>query len=485
MNSLSKKLSFGGSNTTGHVKPDPIRVLLNGGDNMLGRAVQLTFPHQAKGDHSITDSCPAWHYLDLSMHPMQKGGSPPLTIEEIKNLNSQGSYLWGDYRHLVISDPQPQVRILNLETAVTTSIDASDIPTWKLRYHFHELNMEPALFGYQHVSHHREAADGTKNVSNSKTHGSPVVVTFANNHALDCGMESFVAETLPRFKSITDKSKNSIKFAGAGIDLDQATKPCTIPLSSGEILKVFAVGSSSSGIVSTWAAKRSRPGVFWVNDLDSEQSVEKAFEVINKAIKSYSENPKKDKIVLSIHWGGNWAYKYRSDIDAQKYRRLLAHRLIDESGVDLIYGHSSHHLRGMEIWNGKLILYGTGDLINDYEGFSNPGEETYNQCGGIFIVDLAPSTGQLMDLHIVPTYMDRLSLRRWIPGAEVWNPISKQMESNPNGIEDFCAFVNQMTYRDASNKDTAVKLAVSRENKIVPGGPVLRWDIGGEDSGLV
>ena len=39
--------------------------------------------------------------------------------------------------------------------------------------------------------------------------------------------------------------------------------------------------------------------------------------------------------------------------DAQAYRAALAHRLIDECGVDLIYGHSSHHVRGLERYNGN------------------------------------------------------------------------------------------------------------------------------------
>ena len=41
---------------------------------------------------------------------------------------------------------------------------------------------------------------------------------------------------------------------------------------------------------------------------------------------------------------------------------------IDECAVDMIYGHSSHHVRGMEHYKGKLIIYGAGDLYNDYEG---------------------------------------------------------------------------------------------------------------------
>jgi poly-gamma-glutamate synthesis protein (capsule biosynthesis protein) len=36
--------------------------------------------------------------------------------------------------------------------------------------------------------------------------------------------------------------------------------------------------------------------------------------------------------------------------------------------VDVVYGHSSHHVKGIEIYRDKPILYGCGDFLNDYEG---------------------------------------------------------------------------------------------------------------------
>ena len=42
--------------------------------------------------------------------------------------------------------------------------------------------------------------------------------------------------------------------------------------------------------------------------------------------------------------------------------------LIDNAAVDIIHGHSSHHIKGIEIYKGKPVIYGSGDFINDYEG---------------------------------------------------------------------------------------------------------------------
>ena len=33
----------------------------------------------------------------------------------------------------------------------------------------------------------------------------------------------------------------------------------------------------------------------------------------------------------------------------------------------MVHGHSSHHAKGAELYQGKLIIYGAGDLISDYE----------------------------------------------------------------------------------------------------------------------
>ena len=66
-----------------------------------------------------------------------------------------------------------------------------------------------------------------------------------------------------------------------------------------------------------------------------------------------------DFVLFSFHWGPN----YQWFPDAQI--RRLGHSLID-LGVDLIHGHSSHHIQGIEIYKGKPIFYGMGDFVDDY-----------------------------------------------------------------------------------------------------------------------
>ena len=66
-----------------------------------------------------------------------------------------------------------------------------------------------------------------------------------------------------------------------------------------------------------------------------------------------------DFVLFSFHWGPNYQWYPNFKI------RRLAWKLID-MGVDLIHGHSSHHVQGIEIYKGKPIFYGMGDFLDDY-----------------------------------------------------------------------------------------------------------------------
>jgi hypothetical protein len=41
-------------------------------------------------------------------------------------------------------------------------------------------------------------------------------------------------------------------------------------------------------------------------------------------------------------------------------------RAVLDAGADLFHGHSAHVFQGVEIYDGKPILYDTGDLTDDY-----------------------------------------------------------------------------------------------------------------------
>jgi poly-gamma-glutamate synthesis protein (capsule biosynthesis protein) len=111
-----------------------------------------------------------------------------------------------------------------------------------------------------------------------------------------------------------------------------------------------------------------------------------------------------DIVVASIHWGSNWGY------EIPRRHTGFAHGLIDDAGVDVIHGHSSHHPRAIEVYRNRPILYGCGDFLNDYEGIG--GYEAFrNDLSLMYFVSFDPSTGELERLRMTPLQIKRFRLR--------------------------------------------------------------------------
>ena len=108
-----------------------------------------------------------------------------------------------------------------------------------------------------------------------------------------------------------------------------------------------------------------------------------------------------DLAVVSVHWGSNWGYS------VPRAQILFAHWLID-SGVDVVHGHSSHHPRPIEVYRDRLVLYGCGDLVNDYEGIS--GHERFRSDLRLLYVVHLDSDGRLDQLRMEPLQARRLRL---------------------------------------------------------------------------
>ena len=102
-----------------------------------------------------------------------------------------------------------------------------------------------------------------------------------------------------------------------------------------------------------------------------------------------------DLIVVSIHWGSNWGYQLPDE------QVSFARTLIDQANVSVVHAHSSHHPRAMEIYRNRLILYGCGDFLNDYEGIR--GYERYrDDLVLMYFADLDATGGCLQALELIP-----------------------------------------------------------------------------------
>ena len=152
----------------------------------------------------------------------------------------------------------------------------------------------------------------------------------------------------------------NVKSAGAGRNITEAKAPAVMELNDKGRVLVFAYASPTSGVPRDWAATNSRSGVNFLADL-SQQTVRRITAQVQKVKRE------RDIVVAYIHWGNNWGYEIPDE------QRNFSHQLINEAGVDVIHGHSSHHPKGIEIYQDRPIMYGCGDFLNDYEG--NSGHE--------------------------------------------------------------------------------------------------------------
>jgi poly-gamma-glutamate synthesis protein (capsule biosynthesis protein) len=120
-----------------------------------------------------------------------------------------------------------------------------------------------------------------------------------------------------------------------------------------------------------------------------------------------------DIVVVSIHWGPNWAYEIWDD------QVRFARALIDRADVTVVHGHSSHHAKAIEVYRNRLILYGCGDFLNDYEGISGY-EEFRDDLALMYFADIGRGSRDLVALDIVPLQIRQFRLVRASRADAAW-----------------------------------------------------------------
>ncbi len=271
------------------------------------------------------------------------------------------SYVWGAALD-ELSRRKPDARIINLETSVT-----------------HSEAYVPKGINYRMSPENAEclSAAGID------------CCALANNHVLDWS-EAGLLETLSTLARL------KVKTAGAGRDLAEAKAPAILDLGGKGRLLVFAFASITSGVPRDWAARPHAPGINLLQDLTARSAARVADEVAKV------KQPH-DVIVASIHWGSNWGYDIPDD------QRRFAHELIDKAGISILHGHSSHHAKGIEIYRNRLILYGCGDFLNDYEGIR--GYEAFrDDLALMYFANIDTTSDDLLDLEMVPLQIRRFRL---------------------------------------------------------------------------
>lgn len=323
------------------------------GDVMTGRGVDQVMPHPS--DPRIYEPYikNAIGYVKLAE---RANGPIPKPVDF--------TYIWGfAYEELV--RVKPDVRLINLETSVTASDDY-----WQgkgINYRMHPKNI--ACITAAEID----------------------CCALANNHVLDWGYAG-LKETLATLKQA------QVKTTGAGLNINEAEAAAIMEVSGKGRVIVFSLGSVTSGIPWMWAASQNRPGVNLLEDF-SAKTIQRIAEKVQHVRRQG------DIVVASIHWGGNWGYEILRE------HRRFAHNLIDEAGIDVIHGHSSHHAKGIEVYKDRPIVYGCGDFLNDYEGIRGY-EEFRSDLALMYFVSMDPSTRKLIRFDMTPIQIKHFRANR-------------------------------------------------------------------------
>ncbi len=268
--------------------------------------------------------------------------------------DNEPAYAWGDTRPLFWN---ADVRLCNLECVLCD--EATPRPT------------TPKLFRF------RSDVQQVRTLTEARINA----VSLANNHVLDFGIQGLL-------QMIRVLSEASIHRAGAGATLHEASAPAIWKVKD-RTIGLLAFTDNEPG----WAAGEEQPGVWYVPVELHEQRARQLFALVERTRAAV------DLLVVSAHWGPNWGRTPPAEHGA------FAHALID-AGADLIFGHSGHIMRGIEIYQKKPILYCAGDFVDDYA--VDPRER--NDRSALFVVEWSDNT--LERLLLFPTIIQSFQAQR-------------------------------------------------------------------------
>jgi poly-gamma-glutamate synthesis protein (capsule biosynthesis protein) len=350
------------------------------GDVMTGRGIDQILPHPS--DPRIYEAYlkSAKGYVELAE---AAHGRIPKPVDY--------SYPWGEALE-ALGRHSPDVRIVNLETAVTRSDDYW--PGKGINYRMHPQNVR--CLGGAKID----------------------CCALANNHVLDWGYGG-LAETLGTLRQA------GMNTAGAGANREEAEEPAILEVPGRGRVIVLSFGSVTSGIPMEWAAGDDRPGVWLLEDL-SDSTVRRIAARVEKL-----KRPG-DVVIASIHWGSNWGYRIPEG------QRKFAHRLVELAAIDVVHGHSSHHPRGIEIYRERPILYGCGDFLNDYEGIGGYEEFRGDLSLGYFL-SVEAKTGKLIRLVMTAFRIRLFRLEKVSPADAGWlrDTLSREGSKLGTRVEPF------------------------------------------------
>jgi len=199
------------------------------------------------------------------------------------------------------------------------------------------------------------------------------VLDLANNHTLDYRLAGML-DTQAALEAA------GIGYFGSGRNLGEAIQAKVIEVAG---LRVGFLGFMQhwSGYVSDYPfyAAEDSPGV----PMASRRIMVSAIERIREQV---------DTLVVSMHWGRNY-----SDVRDNQVR---LGRLAVDLGADIVIGHNSHNLQGMEVYRGVPILYSLGNFTFGTNGHFDQLKDPLWHHG--WIADVRFERGRATQVDLTP-----------------------------------------------------------------------------------
>jgi poly-gamma-glutamate synthesis protein (capsule biosynthesis protein) len=226
--------------------------------------------------------------------------------QRIENLAVEGNYdlIYNDVYHFLLDK---DLSITNLECPLT-----------EIRNQIHKIG--------PHLSARPECITAIKYAGFD-------IVTLANNHMMDQG-EQGLMDTKSLCSSV------GIKAVGAGIDMDDASKPLRLQIKDTKF-SIINVTEHEFSIAGTNKAGS--------NPLDP---VKNYYQIL-------SEKKKSDFVLVVVH-GGLEHFHYPTLEMVANYRFFV------DVGASAVIAHHTHAVSGYEIYKGVPIFYGLGNFLFDW-----------------------------------------------------------------------------------------------------------------------
>lgn len=190
------------------------------------------------------------------------------------------------------------------------------------------------------------------------------VVSLANNHALDYGHEA-LADTMSALDGI------GVRYLGAGDSLAAAASPVIVEARGVRVGFIAfsclvppgaAAAADRAGIAPIHVHSGYEVNPYWAIEEPGEPLMIEIRTRADEAEQRFAEQrigelrAQVDFLCASIHWG------YGASDDLAEYQRPLGYALLD-AGADAILGNHVHAVHGIEVYDGKPILYSPGTFI--------------------------------------------------------------------------------------------------------------------------